>query len=112
MSTEQVKQAEDVLAAKVYEPVFLEKCAELGVTFPDRETFDSALEATVRIKETLSAQQGNTVKSAVDSLRKMAGEPSEKEKKAAAAKKQAQALTAKSAAADPEVLAALAALRK
>lgn len=109
---ESVKQAEDVLAAKVYEPVFLEKCAELGVTFPDRETFDAALEATVRIKETLSAQQGSSVKSAVASLRKMAGEPSEQEKKAAEAKKQAQALVTQSAAKDPAVLAALAALRK
>lgn len=112
MSTTQVKQAEDVLAAKVYEPVFLEKCAELGVTFPDRETFDAALEATVRIKETLNAQQGSTVKSAVASLRKMAGVPSEQDQKVAAAKKQAQALTAKTVGQDPEVLAALAALRK
>ena len=101
-----IKQAEEVMAHKVYEPAFLAKCAELGVEFPDRETFENAMGTVVLLKEALRAQQSNTVKSAGDALRKMAGVPTSADEAKAQAETTKTANTVRTVAVDQEVLAA------
>ena len=55
-ATQQTTEARETFERDVYTPAFVEKCAELGVTFPDEDSLGAALD-TVRHIKTASAQQ-------------------------------------------------------
>jgi hypothetical protein len=71
----EMTQEEAVLFQQVYLPAFIQKCASLGVAFPDEETLKAGLETTALLKHTLSQQQGNVVKQANLALKEALGIP-------------------------------------
>jgi len=105
-------QAQATLAAQVYEPAFFAKCAELGIEFPDRATFDDALETVVRLKDRMQQEQASVVKSAADALRQSCGAPSTAQKQAEQTKRQKIAAAVEALQSNPAVQAAALAVRE
>jgi len=84
------EDAQGVLFDEVYLPSFVEKCAKLGVTFPDEESVQAALETTAMLKSAEAAEHSNLAKSAAVDLRSALGmAPKQDPAVAAAAEKQA-----------------------
>lgn len=73
MEKEAMTQEEALLFENVYLPAFVEKCAEFGITFPDRETLDTAIESAALLKQAIESQGSNTVKQASIALKKALG---------------------------------------
>lgn len=92
---------EQTLYQNVFIPAFVEKCASRGITFPDDESLDSALETTALVKNFLSSKQANHIKSANLKLKAALGLPIEKEGE------DATKSAAFNAAQDPSVRAAI-----
>jgi len=66
---------EAVLYREVYVPAFVEKCAERGISFPDEDTLDRALEMAASLKTAAVNEEGNRVKTASEALRSSFGLP-------------------------------------
>ena len=111
MSNQNETTVGDVLFQKVYAPAFLAKCAEFGIAPANEDEMASLLEiaAGVRIKEAELAAEKSTeastvIKAAAAGMRNILG--------VAAPATQANTDSIKAAQADPQVQAALAALRQ
>jgi hypothetical protein len=72
MSNELTPQ-EAVLIQKIYAPVFIQKCAELGVNIPDNESLDAALETAAYVKQMSASNTNNVIKQANYALKNMLG---------------------------------------
>jgi hypothetical protein len=82
--------AEAVILEGIYVPAFVEKCASLGVTFPDEASLRTALETVTMLKEAEAEQSVDLVKEAHAALCKAAGkETSQEVETREAAEKQA-----------------------
>ena len=64
----QAAEARETFEREVYAPVFTEKCAELGVTFPDDESLGAALDTVRHIKAAAAEQTVDLTKSAHSDL--------------------------------------------
>jgi len=73
MEKEAMTQEEALLFENVYLPAFVEKCAEFGITFPDRETLDTAIESAALLQQAVESRGSNTVKQASIALKKALG---------------------------------------
>lgn len=67
------EDAQGVLFDEVYLPSFVEKCAQLGVRFPDQESVQAALESTAMLKTAEAAEQSSLSKNAASDLRNALG---------------------------------------
>ena len=65
--------AEAVILEGVYVPTFVEKCASLGVNFPDEGSLRTALETVSLLKKAESEESGDIVKEAHRALLGAAG---------------------------------------
>lgn len=65
---EKVAEARETFEREVYAPAFVEKCAELGVTFPDEESFQAAIDTVRHIKSAAATQSSNLTKAAHSDL--------------------------------------------
>jgi hypothetical protein len=86
---------EQVIFQDVYLPAFIDKCASLGLTFPDQESLQAALETTALIKMSLAQNQGSAIKKANLALKEALGitaEPPAQVRDAAVAKSAAESL--------------------
>jgi len=64
---------EAVLFHNVYAPAFVEKCAELGMTFDSPAALDEALETAALVQVALGRQSGGVVKQANLALKRSLG---------------------------------------
>ena len=64
---------EAILFEQVWAPAFVEKCAEFGVHFPDRETLQEAFDTTALLAQMQDQTSGNVVKQAAASLKSYLG---------------------------------------
>jgi len=106
------EQAQAILSQEVYVPMFVEKCAALGLQFPDADHLRQALESVAVIKSAESEQQGDVIKQAHDALRKTAGLPSEDDERARAESEKAAAAAAEQSAQQDRIRAAIARLNQ
>jgi len=65
--------AEAVILEGIYVPAFVEKCASLGVTFPDAKSLRMALETVSTLKQAETEQSVDLVKEAHAALFEAAG---------------------------------------
>jgi hypothetical protein len=56
--------AEAVVLEGIYLPAFVEKCASLGVPFPDEESIRTALQTSFKLKEAAANESTDIVKAA------------------------------------------------
>jgi len=77
--------AQRVLFEDVYLPAFVEKCAQHGVTFPDEESVQAALESVTMLKGAEASEQSSIAKSAAADLRSALGIPTPEDPEAAVA---------------------------
>jgi hypothetical protein len=77
MANEQVQMSseEQVIFQNVYLPAFIEKCASMGLEFPDEESLSAALETTALIKMNAGRNQGSAIKQANLALKEALGIP-------------------------------------
>jgi hypothetical protein len=73
--TAEMSPEETVIYRDVYMPAFIDKCASLGLTFPDQDSLDAALETTALIKMSLAQNQGSAIKKANLALKEALGIP-------------------------------------
>jgi hypothetical protein len=73
MDNEQATQEQQVVFQEVYVPVFIEKCAERGLTFPNEQALHEGLETVALVHRALDSQQGSVIKSANHELKKSLG---------------------------------------
>jgi len=102
--------AEAVILNGIYVPEFVEKCASLGVTFPDEDSLRTALETVQMLKKAEAEESVDIVKEAHAALLGAAGVEAPA---TTAARKAAEAASSEKAAAvarDSVVMQALAAL--
>jgi len=65
--------AEAVILEGIYVPAFVEKCASLGVTFPDEDSLVQALKTSLMLKSAEAEESTDLVKDAHDALLGVAG---------------------------------------
>lgn len=65
--------AQGVILEGIYVPSFVEKCASLGVSFPNEDSLRTALATVSKLKEAAAHQSVDLVKSAHDALCRASG---------------------------------------
>lgn len=87
--------AQRILFEDVYLPSFVEKCAQHGITFPDEESVQAALESVAMLKGAEASEQSGIAKSAAADLRSALGIPTPEDPEAIKAAQDRAAETAR-----------------
>ena len=67
--TQEPMAAQAVLFDEVYVPEFIAKCAAQGLSFPDQESIQTALESVAMLKAAEAAEKSSLTKDANEALR-------------------------------------------
>ena len=69
----EMTQEQAVLYSQAYVPAFIEKCASLGLEFPNEQALNEALETTALVKVAMSRRSDSTIKQANRQLKAQLG---------------------------------------